>query len=326
MVKSILKEQIKQIIHEDVSFMLLEAYGKDIVQQLNDIVLQHNTKEYDINNIMHNQETVDAIKRNLQFYKNKLKVAIEVGNYRYEFEYSNKVKELEKKLETAMSGFDPFYMMRKIAEDNGLKELGHGSSRSAFELPVKSYVLKIAKNIKGIAQNEQEVSVYTNPSISNIVPRIYPKSDLQSYLFLIVEKVRPFKNTLEFEKIKKYPATFFVFIEDYGFNWKSEVLNKINKALASYEDISFEDMCNGNIPEGYEELYMRGMFSNLSITFREACNAFKDEEWLNEVASLMKKEKLLIGDLTHYGHLGVTSNGRVVILDTGYSEEVRKLY
>lgn len=53
-----------------------------------------------------------------------------------------------------------------------LEELGKGSSRIVYLLSAKK-VLKIALNVKGIAQNEAEIDIYTNPKTKAIIAKIF---------------------------------------------------------------------------------------------------------------------------------------------------------
>lgn len=79
-----------------------------------------------------------------------------------------------------------------------LKEMGRGSSRAAFVL-TNRYVLKIALNAKGIAQNETEVDVFTNPKTRPVIARIMDADNRGRWL--VSELVRPLKNDDEFQRL-----------------------------------------------------------------------------------------------------------------------------
>ena len=79
-------------------------------------------------------------------------------------------------------------------------KLGQGSSRVVFDLSDPEYgetVIKIAKNKKGLAQNEFEVGVLRDRSTSDILPELYDydkdsvlsKKNDGKPLWLQVEKV-----------------------------------------------------------------------------------------------------------------------------------------
>lgn len=79
-----------------------------------------------------------------------------------------------------------------------LKEMGRGSSRAAFVL-TNRYVLKVALNAKGVAQNQTEVDVFTNPRTKPIIARIVDADNKNRWL--ISELVRPLKNEDEFKRL-----------------------------------------------------------------------------------------------------------------------------
>lgn len=92
-----------------------------------------------------------------------------------------------------------------------LEPLGQGSSRVAYLLSGK-YALKIALSKKGIAQNQTEVDVYTNPTSQPVVAKIYSSDD--SFMWIISDLVKPIKSVSEFEQLS-------------GLDWRqfSEIIN-----------------------------------------------------------------------------------------------------
>jgi hypothetical protein len=79
-----------------------------------------------------------------------------------------------------------------------LDKIGQGSSRVAFILSNK-YVLKIALNKKGIAQNKAELEVYTNPKSQPIVAKIYQGADDNTWI--ISDLVKPINSEDEFKRL-----------------------------------------------------------------------------------------------------------------------------
>lgn len=79
-----------------------------------------------------------------------------------------------------------------------LEKLGQGSSRAAFLLSGK-YVLKIALNEKGLAQNNAELDVFTNPKSQPIVAKVY-RAD-EDNRWIISDLVRPLTDPDEFAKL-----------------------------------------------------------------------------------------------------------------------------
>ena len=72
--------------------------------------------------------------------------------------------------------------------------IGQGSSRIVFQL-TDEICLKLAKNEKGIAQNELEFRNSDDYFIDNLFPKVFDESDSKNYLFLVSEYVLPAKKS-----------------------------------------------------------------------------------------------------------------------------------
>ena len=72
--------------------------------------------------------------------------------------------------------------------------IGQGSSRIVFQL-TDEICLKLAKNAKGIAQNELEFRNSDDYFIDNLFPKVFDESDSENYLFLVSEYVLPAKKS-----------------------------------------------------------------------------------------------------------------------------------
>jgi hypothetical protein len=170
-----------------------------------------------------------------------------------------------KKLQT----FDNINVIINYA-DTFLDKLGQGSSRAAYLLNSKT-VLKVAINEKGLAQNEAEVDVFTNPKSKLIVAKIH-KAD-KDYKWVISDLVNPIYNKDEFA-------------QGAGVDWKTfyDVLENV---------IRYHD----DMPSGLDK-------------FTQA------------VITTAKENKLLFGDLSQIDHWGKAPDGRVVLLDYGFTQEV----
>lgn len=81
---------------------------------------------------------------------------------------------------------------------NFLETLGKGSSRIVFALTSRK-VLKLALNPKGVAQNDAELKIYTDPATAGVVTNIHDADEKNRWL--IADLVRPIKSTSEFEKL-----------------------------------------------------------------------------------------------------------------------------
>jgi len=166
--------------------------------------------------------------------------------------------------------------------NNTLKKFDAGSSRKAYILNTR-YVLKVAYNKKGIAQNEAEIDIFTNPATKQLTTKIANYSD--DYSWLIAELVRPMDRGAE-----------DVFESRFGTSLYSITL--IVKGLMG-----------GGKKEDYTE------YCN------EECFSFAES-----LISLLKTTELVIDDLSREEQWGQTPDGRIVILDYGYTTTTKQLY
>lgn len=108
---------------------------------------------------------------------------------------------------------DGIHIMLDYA-DSFLETLGTGSSRRAFLLSGK-YVLKIALNEKGLAQNQAEMDVFTNPQSQAVVAKVY--SFDPKYQWLISDLVKPITDVGEFQQLS-------------GIEWR-EFCDQVNRGM-----------------------------------------------------------------------------------------------
>jgi hypothetical protein len=133
----------------------------------------------------------------------------------------------------------------------GLKLISQrGTTRNIYEYN-KDYILKIAKNNKGIEQNKEEIKNLTK-YISPLFPKLKSYDD-RNYKYIVVEKVNDFKSYNEFYKfifpnIEKIAKKFIQFANEYRSKYtipdsigleKSTVYYFILKAWLHKEDIIF---------------------------------------------------------------------------------------
>lgn len=160
----------------------------------------------------------------------------------------------------------------------GLPQIGKGSSRVVFRLDSKR-VLKMAINNKGLAQNQAEIDVVTNPKLSPIFAKIYDYGS--DYSWLISELVRPLKSSREFEDLTGLSEFFFLLMDNLRTPNKEKQEQQIQRWLESHPNNLF----------------------------------------FNGIIQAIKIGKLKPGDIA-LEHLGKTSNGRVVLLDYGLTDDV----
>lgn len=162
---------------------------------------------------------------------------------------------------------DNIHMMLNYAEQF-LDPLGEGSSREAFALTSR-HVLKVALNEKGLAQNQAELDVFTNPKTKGVVAQIYQSDDQDRWL--IVDLVKPVKQEDEFAQLT-------------GTDWAS-FRATLKKGLKG------------------EEVW--------------------PDKFTQAALNVAKANNLMFGDLGEMDHWGKTSDGRVVLLDYGFTRGVR---
>lgn len=167
-----------------------------------------------------------------------------------------------------------------------LKEIGQGSSRAVFALSSR-FVLKVAMNKRGIAQNEAELDIYTDPATKSITSKIIEYDN--QYNWLISELVRPIINRFEFHDLT-------------GIRW-----------------FSFTEGIEEAVYEGIEEAI--NFIRSEHITLDQ-----KSIEFITAVFTMARNTKILRGDLSRVDHWGKTTNGQVVVLDYGFTENVREKY
>lgn len=167
-----------------------------------------------------------------------------------------------------------------------LEFLGEGSSRTVYRYS-SSYVLKIASNKKGLGQNEEEMNVFTNPTTKRIVSKVVDYD--KDYFWLMSEIVRPVKNRDEFFQLCGVPI----------------------------KDSQYFDL------DDIEDITDYSIWNSLS----DVVSAIKDfpkktQDFIVALFTVVKNNKLLQGDVEDIKHWGKTIDGKLVMLDYGYSEGV----
>ena len=136
---------------------------------------------------------------------------------------------------------------------NMAKKLGVGSSRVAFIIPYqgRETVLKIAKNNKGLMQNQKEADYLEDPYIDDCV---IPLIDY--------DKENEMPKWIHTEKAEKLTKSLFKTIEGFSFDTFATMLdNTMNPKYARDVDPIEEDLINNS------ELYnnVRGLHYNFGL-------------------------------------------------------------
>lgn len=184
-------------------------------------------------------------------------------------------------------------------------KLGVGTSRAAFVIPDqgRETVLKIAKNKKGMAQNEAEVDILEDGYIGKM-DIVIPLIDYD----------------------RKNPTPVWI---------QTEKANKLNKKRL--EELLYCDELDGGLDDFMSAVYnVLGQRKNWMPTMKQIKQDLEDTtmsqdeidiffEYVNEVAMLISSSSLLIDDLYNTGNWG-EYKGRPVIIDLGFTEAVRPMY
>jgi hypothetical protein len=184
-------------------------------------------------------------------------------------------------------------------------KLGAGSSRTAFIIPDngRETVLKVAKNKKGMAQNEAEVDILTDGYVGK--------------LDIVIPIV-------DYDKVNPQPTWI-----------QTEKATKLNKKRL--EQLLYCDELDGGLDDFMAAVAsMLGLRHSWVTPMKEIKQDLEDTtmsqeeidvffEYVNEVATLVSSSSLLIDDLYNTGNWG-EYNGRPVIIDLGFTEAVKPMY
>ena len=182
--------------------------------------------------------------------------------------------------------------------------LGGGSSRVAFVIPDqgRETVLKIAKNNKGLAQNQAEADILDDGYLGRldiVIPLVdYDKTNREP-VWIQTEKA----NKVSQQKLAKllhaggrWPMTNFLYAVE-------NKLGRRQKYMSSLDDIT-QDMINTGSSEQDIEIFM---------------------DYVDQVADLCSSSSLLAADFGTASNWG-EYQGRPVIIDLGFTESVYQMY
>lgn len=139
--------------------------------------------------------------------------------------------------------------------------IGNGSSRMVFQ--IDDYrVFKLAKNPKGIAQNEQELNILNDYYLDGlcIFPTVYEDSDTENFTYVISDYVLPAKSSdfkrvlgLTFNQVALVIRTMDPYnrfewakdrkLLDYAYEKDEEFWGDVNDYIVGY-DIPTGDLCS----------------------------------------------------------------------------------
>lgn len=195
-------------------------------------------------------------------------------------------------------GHDKTFKSRLEYAKNRAPKLGGGSSRIAFTIPDngRPTVLKIAKNKKGLAQNEAEVDILTDGYIKNL------------------DIVIPL---IDYDKVNEQPIWLQTELAQKASEKQLCDIMKSGKYL--FHLTTYASSLIGN-PDGWAMGRVREHLKSLSS---EDLEIFK--EYASEIATLLQATNLKYGDLDRAANWGLYK-GRPVIIDLGFTDSVAELY
>lgn len=218
-----------------------------------------------------------------------------------------------------------------------LQKLGEGSSRAAFRLSNR-YVLKVVipdAIDKGVAQSHAEVELYTDPKVKPVLANIYEMAD--DYTWLISEPVR----TFEFKEFYKTTGL----IDTYTFDKAHTYLNKTDSIEGGKQEAKRQVEARKELLQQAEEEYEKAranpeehedtLISFLArkvesykkkIRLAEKVTSLYDNPFFLAIVELIDEFGVMRSDLLRTDHWGVTADGRIVLLDYGYTFDVADRY
>jgi hypothetical protein len=205
----------------------------------------------------------------------------------------------------AALGHDKTFKSRLEYALQRVPKLGSGSSRVAFIIPDngRETVLKIAKNKKGMAQNQAEADILDDGYLGKldiVIPIIdYDKTNREP-IWIQTEKAN---------KVNKKRLEQLLYCDelDYGIqDFMSVVYNILGRKQKWMPTMN-------QLKQDLEDTTMSQ--EEIDIFF----------EYANEVAMLISSSSLLPDDLYNPGNWG-EYKGKPVIIDVGYTDAVSQLY
>lgn len=187
------------------------------------------------------------------------------------------------------------------------KRIGGGSSRVAMTIDYEGRptALKVAKNAKGLAQNEAEIEILKD-NYSGKLPIVIPLIDY--------DKANKRPVWLQTEIAKKIQAPTLMKLLHTPALWL--LINQVRNIIGQRKP---HDMDDEKIKKYY---FNKADKTNWNPT-EEDYNMFR--QYANELAELASSSTLDLGDLQSPANWGVY-NGRPVVIDLGFTEAVAPLY
>ncbi len=196
-----------------------------------------------------------------------------------------------------------------------LPSLGFGSARITFALSGNK-VLKIAKNQRGLAQNQAEFEIFYKNQGTPFVTKIFDKSD--DYKWIISEIVKPLSKE-EFEQRIMDGTVFYLIRETVV----QEGRDPKNAAIKWLKHLYYLKNRGEMFFEGPHEETRK--ISQVLPTLHAALQKPEKFDWLKELFDFIRKNNLDFGDIVP-DHFGRTVDDRIILFDYGLTVEVGKAH
>jgi hypothetical protein len=166
-----------------------------------------------------------------------------------------------------------------------LQPIASGTGRYVFGIDANT-VLKLAKNKKGVAQNEAEYD-YANDSYISIIAKVFECDD--DYLWL------------EMEKMNKCTLSKFKAITGFSFQDFCDSVNYYYNKYLRNGNKRYGNIRNG-IPDNYDEV--------------------SDSELFGEMIDLISNFDISYKEFFRLSSWGITNDGRLKIVDAGLNDDI----
>ena len=178
------------------------------------------------------------------------------------------------------------------------KEIGAGSARVVFSIPYngRNTALKVAKNAKGLAQNNTEASLLSDAYVSQLgilIPIIDYDDKSQEPIWIQTEEAQPFLS-------KKH------LVDMLGVISLKDLIG-----LADYIEGSYGQFSISN--EEFSKIHLEAGYSESQID--------RAIDIANAIAELRRSYDVVTGDLKRYQNWGIWQ-GKPVIIDLGLTNDV----
>jgi len=202
---------------------------------------------------------------------------------------------------------DISYGLSQLAEKYDLPYMGRGSSRVVYALSTGK-VLKISRDERGLAQTEAEVSVWTNPSTKEVAAQVFDFDP--DFNWSVMEIAKTFKDP--YSNYKASLEQELGIPTAYGVTFT--IGDIVNELLSDRSDgIATESIQDklAELPRGQE------------IVLRKRLEKYLENPhpFVDKIADLVHNNDLDTGDIVS-DHFGKTADGRIVLIDYGFTEAV----